>query len=76
MTLTDGVTIAWLVTRDDDAAERALDFAADTLAALADPALADPANADPTHADPSLADPADGDDAAGSLLHNPNAGAR
>ncbi len=81
VTLTDGVTIAWLVTRDDDAAERALDFAADTLAALADPAIADPANADPTHADPShadpsLADPADGDDAAGSLLHNPNAGAR
>ena len=36
VTLTDGLTIAWLVTRDDAAAERALDFAADALAALAD----------------------------------------
>ena len=33
--LTDGITVAWLVTRDDAAAERALDFAADALAALA-----------------------------------------
>ena len=54
--LTDGVTIAWLVTRDDAAAERALDFAADALAALSAPG--------------------DGDDAAGSLLNDPNAGAR
>jgi len=38
VTLTDGVTIAWLVTRDDAAAERALDFAADALAAFAEPA--------------------------------------
>lgn len=36
VTLTDGLTIAWLVTRDDAAAERSLDFAADALAALAD----------------------------------------
>ncbi|WP_426624743.1 TetR/AcrR family transcriptional regulator [Leifsonia sp. McL0607] len=43
VTLTDGVTIAWLVTRDDAAAERALDFAADALAALADPAGGDAA---------------------------------
>lgn len=35
VTLTDGLTIAWLVTRDDAAAERAMDFAADALAALA-----------------------------------------
>ncbi len=54
--LTDGVTVAWLVTRDDAAAERALDFAADALAALADVT--------------------DGAAAAGSLLHNPNTGAR
>lgn len=55
VTLTDGVTMAWLVTRDDAAAERALDFAADALAALATPT--------------------DGA-AAGTVLHNPNAGAR
>lgn len=36
VTLTDGLTIAWLVTRDDAAAERSLDFAADALAALAE----------------------------------------
>ncbi|MFE4949961.1 TetR/AcrR family transcriptional regulator [Leifsonia sp. NPDC056665] len=35
VTLTDGLTIAWLVTRDDAAAERSLDFAADALATLA-----------------------------------------
>ena len=37
VTFTDGLTIAWLVTRDDAAAERAMDFAADALAALAAP---------------------------------------
>jgi AcrR family transcriptional regulator len=47
VTLTDGLTIAWLVTRDDQAAERALDFAADALAALAaDPGTV-PASHDP-----------------------------
>lgn len=30
--LTDGVTLAWLATRDDDTAERLLDLAADTIA--------------------------------------------
>ena len=33
--LTDGITMAWLVTRDDDAAAVAMDFAADALAGLA-----------------------------------------
>jgi AcrR family transcriptional regulator len=37
---TDGVTLAWLADRDTEAAERVLDFAADSLAALAVPALA------------------------------------
>lgn len=62
VTLTDGVTIAWLVTRDDAAAERALDFAADALAALA--------------AAPSGAADHVGADTAASLLPDPNAGAR
>lgn len=31
----DGVTLSWLVTRDDEAASRALDFAADSVAGLA-----------------------------------------
>lgn len=33
--VTDGVTLSWLVTRDDDAAARALDFAADSVVGLA-----------------------------------------
>ena len=33
--LTDGMTVAWLATRDDAAAATAIDFAADALAALA-----------------------------------------
>jgi TetR/AcrR family transcriptional regulator, regulator of biofilm formation and stress response len=37
VTTTDGVTLAWLVDRDTAAAERVLDFAADSLAALAVP---------------------------------------
>ncbi|WP_158865032.1 TetR/AcrR family transcriptional regulator [Leifsonia sp. AG29] len=48
VTLTDGLTVAWLVTRDDDAAEAALDFAADALAALAAPASALAAAAAPS----------------------------
>jgi AcrR family transcriptional regulator len=36
--LTDGLTIAWLVTRDDEAAVAAIDFAADAVARLARPA--------------------------------------
>lgn len=40
--LTDGITVAWLVTRDDAAAQAALDFAADALAALAVPAAPPP----------------------------------
>jgi AcrR family transcriptional regulator len=35
--LTDGATLAWLATRDDDAAERLLDVAADTISAHAVP---------------------------------------
>lgn len=35
VTITDGVTLAWLVDRDTEAAERVLDFAADSLSALA-----------------------------------------
>jgi len=37
VTTTDGVTLAWLADRDTAAAERVLDFAADSLAALAAP---------------------------------------
>ncbi|MBF4634619.1 TetR family transcriptional regulator [Agreia pratensis] len=33
--VTDGVTMSWLVTRDDAAAARALDFAADSVVSLA-----------------------------------------
>lgn len=33
--VTDGVTLSWLVTRDDAAAARALDFAADSVVGLA-----------------------------------------
>lgn len=47
VTLTDGLTIAWLVTRDDVAAERSLDFAADALAALADAPVPAPSAPDP-----------------------------
>lgn len=47
--LTDGLTIAWLVTRDDAAAAHALDFAADALAALAEPARGDDAAASLLH---------------------------
>ena len=34
VTLTDGITLAWLATRDSAAAERSLDFAADSIASL------------------------------------------
>jgi AcrR family transcriptional regulator len=37
VTITDGVTLAWLADRDTEAAERVLDFAADSLASLAVP---------------------------------------
>lgn len=37
VTITDGVTLAWLADRDTASAERVLDFAADSLAALAVP---------------------------------------
>lgn len=37
VTTTDGVTLAWLADRDLEAAHRVLDFAADTIAALAVP---------------------------------------
>jgi DNA-binding transcriptional regulator YbjK len=35
VTLTDGITLAWLADRDDAAAERSIDHAADALAAFA-----------------------------------------
>lgn len=47
VTLTDGITVAWLVTRDDRAAGRAIDFAADALAALAVTPDAVPASHNP-----------------------------
>ena len=37
VTVTDGVTLAWLANRDEAAARRVLDFAADTFATLATP---------------------------------------
>jgi AcrR family transcriptional regulator len=40
VTLSDGLTIAWLVTRDDAAAATTMDFAADAVANLAVPARA------------------------------------
>lgn len=40
VTLTDGITLAWLADRDDAAATRSLDLAADALAALAVPLAA------------------------------------
>lgn len=46
VTLTDGITLAWLADRDDAAAARTMDFAADTIAALAVPAL--PTTTEPT----------------------------
>jgi hypothetical protein len=36
VTLTDGITLAWLADRDDAAAERALDLAADAIATFAE----------------------------------------
>lgn len=60
VTLTDGLTVAWLATRDDRAAAATIDFAAGALAALA--TTARPAQPAPS-ASPSA-----------SLL--PNAGAR
>ena len=42
VTVTDGVTMAWLADRDDAAAARVLDFAADSLAALARPVNGEP----------------------------------
>lgn len=38
VTFTDGITLAWLADRDVGAAHRVIDFAADSLAALAEPA--------------------------------------
>lgn len=37
VTMTDGVTLAWLADRDTEAAHRVLDFAADSIAGLAIP---------------------------------------
>lgn len=42
VTLTDGLTVAWLATRDDRAAAATIDFAAEALAALAVPASPSP----------------------------------
>ncbi|MDN4615834.1 TetR family transcriptional regulator [Leifsonia sp. F6_8S_P_1B] len=46
--LTDGLTIAWLVTRDDEAAAATIDFAVEALAALARPATEHAAAANTT----------------------------
>jgi AcrR family transcriptional regulator len=40
--LTDGATLAWLATRDDDAAERLLDHAADAITSHATPLSKEP----------------------------------
>ncbi|GAB3037089.1 hypothetical protein GCM10027052_14590 [Parafrigoribacterium mesophilum] len=40
VTFTDGLTLGWLADRDDAAAGRAMDAAADALAAFAEPAIA------------------------------------
>ena len=55
VTVTDGVTLAWLADRDSDAAGRSLDFAADALAQLAlPPDLTDPATTTlPQHTAPA-----------------------
>ncbi len=37
VTITDGVTLAWLADRDEAAARRVIDFAADSIATLAQP---------------------------------------
>jgi AcrR family transcriptional regulator len=40
VTMTDGLTLGWLVNRDDDAAEATMDFAAGAIASMAtDPAI-------------------------------------
>ncbi|MHA7986050.1 TetR/AcrR family transcriptional regulator [Rathayibacter sp. CAU 1779] len=43
--LTDGLTFTWLATRDDEAAHRLIDFAADAVAALSEPRGVAPAGA-------------------------------
>lgn len=63
VTLTDGLTVAWLATRDDRAAAATIDFAAEALAALATSAPSAPPAPPAPPASPSA-----------SLL--PNAGAR
>jgi AcrR family transcriptional regulator len=48
ISLTDGATLAWLATRDDDAAERLLDLAADAITAHAIPASGSPPSEETT----------------------------
>ncbi len=69
VTLTDGLTVAWLATRDDAAAAATIDFAAGALAALAVPV---PASS--TTSPPATAPSAPPASPPSSLL--PNAGAR
>lgn len=45
--LTDGATLAWLATRDDDAAERLLDHAAGAIVQHAEPSHATPLSKEP-----------------------------
>ena len=40
VTITDGLTLAWLADRDDAAAERSIDHAADAISAFAREAVA------------------------------------
>ena len=54
VTVTDGVTFAWLADRDTAAAERVLDFAADALAALATPVDHTQPASTTTHTDPNV----------------------
>lgn len=57
VTITDGLTLAWLADRDDAAAARVMDFAADSLAALAvfddNPSSTAPSSTAPTSTAPT-----------------------
>ena len=55
--MTDGITLAWLATRDDEAAERAMDLATDALLVFVDPASASPASASPSASQSATSEP-------------------
>ena len=58
VTMTDGITLAWLADGDTAAARRTIELAATAIARLAEPALDKTTLADPLLADPALAGPA------------------